>query len=203
MVAKNANVINVKKLCRILYMNRLKDRYQKELKPVLQKEFNIRNVNAVPKLQKITLNVGVGKAGGDKRIIDGVINTIKRISGQKPVLIKARKSISNFKLRQGVVVGVKVTLRGNRMYDFLDKLINVALPRVRDFQGIKPTSFDEQGTLNIGFKEHLVFPEIQSDEVEHIHGLEVAVTTSAQQRLQGYRLLELLGVPFKKEVIRK
>ncbi|MFA6388733.1 MAG: 50S ribosomal protein L5 [Patescibacteria group bacterium] len=184
-------------------MNRLKDRYQKELKPVLQKEFNIRNVNAVPKLQKITLNVGVGKAGGDKRIIDGVINTIKRISGQKPVLIKARKSISNFKLRQGVVVGVKVTLRGNRMYDFLDKLINVALPRVRDFQGIKPTSFDEQGTLNIGFKEHLVFPEIQSDEVEHIHGLEVAVTTSAQQRLQGYRLLELLGVPFKKEVIRK
>ncbi len=180
-------------------MNQLKGKYLKTVVPALQSEFKITNVNAVPKLTKVTINVGVGKAGGDKRIIDAAVNTIQRITGQKPILIKARKSISNFKLRQGTVVGIKVTLRGNQMYDFIDKLINIALPRVRDFQGITRSSFDNYGSLNIGFKEHLVFPEIQSDEVEQIHGLEVAITTTARQRELGFRLLELLGMPFKKK----
>lgn len=180
-------------------MNRLKEKYYKDVVPALQSEFKITNVNAVPRLTKVTLNVGVGKAGGDKRVIEAAVNTVQRITGQKPILIKARKSISNFKLREGTVVGIKVTLRGNQMYDFIDKLINVTLPRVRDFQGINPSSFDEHGSLNIGFKEHLVFPEIQSEEVEQIHGLEVAVTTTARQREIGFRLLQLLGMPFKKK----
>lgn len=180
-------------------MNRLKEKYIKSVVPALQSEFKITNVNAVPRLTKVTLNVGVGKAGGDKKLIDAAVSTIQRITGQKPVQIKARKSISNFKLREGTVVGIKVTLRGNRMYDFIDKLINIALPRVRDFQGITPSSFDEHGSLNIGFKEHLVFPEIQSEEVEQVHGLEVAITTTAKQREVGFRLLQLLGMPFKKQ----
>jgi large subunit ribosomal protein L5 len=180
-------------------MNRLKERYNKDIISQLKKDLEITNIHAVPRLRKVTINVGVGKSGGDKKIIEGVVNTVTRISGQKPVLVKARKSISNFKLREGTVVGVKVTLRGERMYHFIDKLINITLPRVRDFQGIKLSSLDDSGTLNIGFKEHLVFPEIKSDEVEHIHGLEVAITTSATSRKAGLRLMELLGIPFKKK----
>lgn len=178
--------------------NRLQERYKKEIIPVLMKEFGITNVNAVPKLSKITLNVGVGRAGGDKKVIDAVVSTITRISGQKPIQTKAKKSISNFKLRQGTVVGVTVTLRGQRMYDFLDKMINITLPRVRDFQGIKTTAVDPEGNINIGFKEHMVFPEIKSDEIEHVHGLEVAITTTAGDKKRGFRLFELLGIPFKK-----
>lgn len=177
---------------------RLQERYTKELLPKLMSEFGITNRLAAPKLMKLTLNVGVGKAMGDKKIIDAVTSTLQRISGQKPVTTKARKSISNFKLRQGTVVGVMVTLRGKRMYEFLDKLINVTLPRVRDFQGIKRTAVDAAGNLNIGFKEHLVFPEIKSDSIELIHGLEVACTTNAKNHDQGFRLFELLGIPFKK-----
>lgn len=179
-------------------MNRLEHRYYKEIQPKLMEEFHITHRQAVPKLQKITVNVGIGRALGDKKIIDAVVNSLTRITGQKPVLTKSSKSISNFKLRQGMVVGVMVTLRRQRMYDFLDKLINVTLPRVRDFQGINPSAVDAEGNLNIGFKEHLVFPEIKSDSIEHIHGLEVAITTSAAARVQGYRLFELLGIPFKK-----
>lgn len=178
--------------------NRLQERYKKEIVPVLMKEFGITNVNAVPKLEKITLNVGVGRAGGDKKVIDAVVSTLTRISGQKPILAKAKKSISNFKLRQGTVVGVVVTLRKKRMYDFLDKMINVTLPRVRDFQGIKTSSVDPEGNMNVGFKEHMVFPEIKSEEIEHAHGLEVAITTSAGDKKKGFRLFELLGIPFKK-----
>lgn len=179
-------------------MNRLEQRYKKEIAPQLMQQFQIKNSQAVPKLEKITINVGVGRAQGDKKIIDSVVNTVTRISGQKPVQTKSRKSISNFKLRAGMVVGVMVTLRRQQMYEFLDKLINVTLPRVRDFQGIKKTAVDADGNLNIGFKEHLVFPEIKTDSIEHIHGLEVAVTTTAKNREQGYRLFELLGIPFKK-----
>lgn len=179
-------------------MNQLQQRYKQDIIPTLQQEFGITNVHAVPAITKVTLNVGVGRAAGDKKVIDGVISTLTRITGQKPVLVKARKSISNFKLRQGTVVGVMVTLRGRRQYDFLEKLIQVALPRVRDFQGISKQSVDAHGNLNIGFKEHLVFPEIRSDEVELVHGLEVAITTTAGQHQSGYRLLELLGIPFKK-----
>lgn len=179
-------------------MNRLEERYKKDIAPKLKSEFGIANIQAVPKLTKITLNVGVGKAMGDKKIIDNAVNTLSRITGQKPVLAKAKKSISNFKLRQGTVVGVMVTLRRARMYDFLDKMINITLPRVRDFQGIKVSSVDAQGNMNIGFKEHMVFPEIKTDGLDHIHGLEVAITTTAQDRKLGYRLFELLGIPFKK-----
>lgn len=180
-------------------MNLLQEKYTTEILPSLQKEFSISNIMAVPKLEKVTLNVGVGKMAGDKKAIEGVVNTITRISGQKPVLVKARKSISNFKLREGMVVGVMVTLRGERMYDFMYKLVNITLPRVRDFRGVDQKSVDQDGNWNIGFKEHIVFPEISSDEVEHIHGLEVSVTTSTKERTEGYRLFELLGVPFKKD----
>jgi large subunit ribosomal protein L5 len=179
-------------------MNRLEKRYKDEIVKALMQEFKIANKNAVPKLSKIKLNVGIGKAQGDKKVIDNVTSTLTRISGQKPVLTKAKKSISNFKLREGVVVGVTVTLRRDRMYEFLDKMINVTLPRVRDFQGIKRTAVDADGNLNIGFKEHLVFPEIKTDSIEMIHGLEVALTTTAHSREQGTRLFELLGIPFKK-----
>lgn len=179
-------------------MNRLEKRYRDEIVKILMEEFKIANRNAVPKLSKIKLNVGVGKAQGDKKVIDTVTSTLTRISGQKPVLTKARKSISNFKLREGTVVGVTVTMRRDRMYEFLDKMINVTLPRVRDFQGIKRTAVDADGNLNIGFKEHLVFPEIKTDAIEMIHGLEVALNTTARSREQGMRLFELLGIPFKK-----
>ncbi|EKD75894.1 MAG: 50S ribosomal protein L5 [uncultured bacterium] len=177
---------------------RLQERYSKEIQPKLMTEFGIANRLAAPHLLKITLNVGVGKAMGDKKIIDAVTTTLTRISGQKPVATKARKSISNFKLRQGTVVGLMVTLRGKRMYEFMDKLINVTLPRVRDFQGIKRTAVDAQGNLNIGFKEHLVFPEIKSDSIDAMHGLEAAFSTTAKNREQGLRLFELFGIPFKK-----
>ncbi|MBI2415711.1 MAG: 50S ribosomal protein L5 [Candidatus Kerfeldbacteria bacterium] len=180
-------------------MNRLFERYKTNIAPTIQKEFGIGNVYAVPRLKKITVNVGVGKIAADQKMLDAVVSTIQRITGQKPVLIKSTKSISNFKLRKGMIVGVMATLRGRRMYDFLDKLINVALPRVRDFQGINPQSVDGHGTITIGFKEHIVFPEIRSDEIEAIHGLEVCITTTATNSAQGHRLLELLGMPFKKK----
>ena len=179
-------------------MTRLEQRYKEQMIPALMKEFSITNIQAVPKLLKVTLNVGIGKAQGDKKVIEAVTNTLSRISGQKPIQTKAKKSISNFKLREGMVVGVKVTLRGDRMYAFLDKLINITMPRVRDFQGIKRTAVDADGSLNIGFKEHLVFPEIQTDSIEHVHGLEVALSTTAKTRAQGMRLFELFGIPFKK-----
>ena len=179
-------------------MTRLEQRYKEQMIPALMKEFSITNIQAVPKLLKVTLNVGIGKAQGDKKVIEAVTNTLSRISGQKPIQTKAKKSISNFKLREGMVVGVKVTLRGDRMYAFLDKLINITMPRVRYFQGIKRTAVDADGSLNIGFKEHLVFPEIQTDSIEHVHGLEVALSTTAKTRAQGMRLFELFGIPFKK-----
>lgn len=179
-------------------MNRLEERYRKEIAPLMMKEFHIANPHAVPRLEKITINVGIGRALGDKKVIDTVVSTVARITGQKPITPTAKKSISNFKLRQGMVVGVTVTVRKRRMYDFLDKLIHITLPRVRDFQGIARTSVDADGNLNIGFSEHLVFPEIASDSIEHLHGLEVAITTTAKNRERGLRLLELFGIPFKK-----
>lgn len=179
-------------------MTELEKKYTAEILPELQKQFSITNIMAVPKLEKITINVGVGRAGGDKKIIEGVVNTLARITGQAPVKVKSRKSISNFKLRAGMIVGVMTTLRGDQMYEFMYRLVNITLPRVRDFQGINPKSIDEHGNLNIGFKEHIVFPEIKFDEVEHLHGLEVSITTTANNREQGKRLLELLGMPFKK-----
>ncbi|MFH1866478.1 MAG: 50S ribosomal protein L5 [Patescibacteria group bacterium] len=178
--------------------SRYKKLYQTKVVPTLMKEFSYPNRLAVPKVTKVTVNVGLGKALMEPKLQEVANNTLLRITGQKPIVRGARKSISNFKIKQGMIIGLQVTLRGPRMHDFLDKLINVSLARVRDFQGVAAKSLDGQGNLTIGFKEHIVFPEIKSDEVESIHGLEVTITTSAKTNQEGRRLLELLGLPFAK-----
>ena len=160
-------------------MHRLKEKYTKTVVSALRETFGYDNIMQAPRIEKITVNVGVGKAK-DSKVNDLVIETLTRITGQKPVATKAKKSISNFKLRAGNVVGMMTVLRGQRMYDFLDKLINVTWPRVRDFRGINPKSVDRSGNLTVGFNEHMAFPEIHADEVELIHGLEVTITTSAK-----------------------
>ncbi len=179
-------------------MNTLQAQFTKQIAPQLQKELGYTNTLQVPRVSKITVNVGTGKGLQDDKYLETVVSTLTRITGQKPVQNKARKSISAFKVREGMIVGVSVSLRGARMYDFLQKLISIALPRVRDFQGISQSSVDEGGNLTIGFKEHTVFPEIRSDEVESIHGLQVVVTTTAKDRDEGIALLTALGIPFKK-----
>ena len=165
----------------------------------MQKRFKYANVLAVPRMSKVTINVGTGKALQDDKLLDFIVDTISRISGQKTVFTKARKSIAAFKIREGMTVGVRATLRGDRMYDFVEKLINVTLPRVRDFRGIDKKSVDASGNLSIGFKEHIAFPEIRSDEVERIHGLEITVTTTAITHDEGVELFTILGFPFKKD----
>jgi large subunit ribosomal protein L5 len=180
-------------------MTRLAEKYKKEIVPALKKEFGYTNDFEVPKMLKATINSGIGHALKDEKFLDTVVSTLTRISGQKPVLRKAKKSISAFKIRAGMVVGVSVTLRGRRMYDFVDKLINVALARVRDFQGLEPKNVDQNGNLTVGFKEHIVFPEIHSDEVEKIHGLEISISTTASSRAAGLALFTYLGFPFKKQ----
>lgn len=170
--------------------------YRETVVPALQAEFKLKNALAAPKLTKVVLNVGLNASKKDTKLQEVVVKTLERISGQKPVLTLARKSISNFKIRQGMAVGAKVTLRGARMYEFLSKLIRVTLPRVRDFRGLSITSVDKQGNLSLGFKEHIVFPEIKSDEIETLHGLEVVITTTAGTRERGKKLFELLGFPF-------
>lgn len=184
-------------------MNRLREKFSKEIIQNLQKELKIKNANSVPKVMKVVVNVGAGRAMQDKKYIDVVLSTLERITGQKPVSTKARKAISNFKIRQGASIGAMVTLRGERMYDFLDKLISIALPRVRDFRGISRKAIDNQGNLNIGLKEHIVFPEIKSDEIEAIHGMEVTIITSAKDKASGTKLLEMIGIPFQKETRSK
>lgn len=180
-------------------MSSFKEKFYKEIIPAMRKEYGYKNDMAVPRLLKVTINSGAGQALKDDKFIDTVVNTLTRISGQKPVFTKAKKSISAFKIRQGMKIGVMATLRGKRMYDFVDKLINVSLPRVRDFRGLEEKSVDQSGNLTIGFKEHIAFPEIHSDEVERIHGLEVTITTSARSSEEGLRLLTTLGFPFKKQ----
>lgn len=181
-------------------MNRLEKKYKEEVLPKLKKDFNIGNDFAAPRIEKVIINVGLGKGLNDKEFIDAVENNIMRITGQKPIRTKARKSISNFKIRKGLVVGMKVTLRNKKMYDFLDKLINVTFPRVRDFRGISPKIADEQGNITVGIKEHVCFPEVKSDEVEKIHGLEATIVTTAKNNEQCVALLQKLGFPFKKEI---
>ncbi|EKE14475.1 MAG: hypothetical protein ACD_12C00489G0001 [uncultured bacterium] len=179
-------------------MSRLWKKYQKEIIPEMKKNLGYKNDLAIPKILKVTLNIGTGQGMKDEKFLEMVVNTLKRITGQKPITTSAKKSISEFKIRKGLSVGVKVTLRGRRMYEFIDKLINVALPRVRDFRGLKPESIDDQGNLNIGFDEHIAFPEIKVEEVERLHGLEVAISTNAKNRKEGLTLLKLLGFPFAK-----
>lgn len=180
-------------------MNNLQKQYNKEVCPALMKKFECKNKLAVPTLKKVVVNVGVGAGLKDNEYIENVEKTLLRITGQKPVRTIAKKSISSFKIREGMVVGVKVTLRGTRMWDFIEKLIKVTLPRIRDFRGIDPKGFDKKGNYSLGFREYIAFPEIKPDEVEKIHGLEVNITTSAKSRDEGFELLSLLGFPFKKE----
>lgn len=180
-------------------MNQLKEKYQKKVIPEMKKIFGYKNNLAVPYLDKVVINIGTGQGLKDAKFNEVVENTLQRITGQKPVKTNAKKSISNFKIRKGLVVGMMVTLRGNRMYDFVDKLINITLPRVRDFRGLEIKAVDDQGNLNIGLKEHVAFPEIKADEVEKIHGLQVAIITTAKNKKEGLELLKLLGFPFRKE----
>jgi len=177
----------------------LKERYQKEIVPGLQKSLGVDNVMEVPRLQKVVLNIGVGQAQGDAKVLDAAVEDLTTISGQKPVVTKARKSIANFKLREGVAIGVKVTLRGDRMWAFYDRLVNLALPRVRDFRGVSPNSFDGRGNYTLGFNEQLVFPEIQYDSIEQVRGLEVTIVTTARNDDEGRALLQMLGMPFRRE----
>ncbi|NQV90669.1 50S ribosomal protein L5 [Candidatus Uhrbacteria bacterium] len=173
--------------------------YKKEVVQKLKEEFGYKNIHAVPTVKTVTLNVGLSAGMKDAKYIETAEKTLTRISGQKPVSTKARKSIAGFKIREGNVVGMKVTLRGKRMWDFLDKFINISLPRVRDFRGLPQTSFDGQGNYSIGMKEHIAFPEIKTEEIDLIHGIQVTISTSAQTDAEAKALLTKLGLPLKKE----
>jgi large subunit ribosomal protein L5 len=174
----------------------LKERYQKEIVPTLAKTLDLANVMQVPRVEKVVLNIGLGEALDDAKALDSAVEDIMIMTGQKPVVTKARKSIANFKLREGRSIGAKVTLRGERMWSFLDRLMNIALPRVRDFRGVSPNSFDGRGNYTLGFQEQLVFPEIDYDKIDKTRGFEVTIVTTAQTDEEGRTLLTLLGMPF-------
>lgn len=176
----------------------LQQTYKKEIIPKLVEEFGYKNINATPSIKQVTINIGLGKGLKEARYLETAEKTLNRITGQAPVKTKARKSISGFKIREGMIVGQKVTLRGKRMWDFLDKLINVTLPRVRDFRGLSTNGFDGRGNYSLGFKEHIAFPEIHSDEIEVVHGLQVTIGTSAETDEEAESLLRHLGLPLKK-----
>lgn len=179
-------------------MNRLKEKYSKEVVPKLVSKHNYETVMLVPKIDKIVINMGVGDALQNSKLLEAAMNDLEQITGLKPVPTKAKKSISSFKLREGQVIGCKVTLRGDKMYNFLDKLINVVLPRVRDFRGLSPKSFDGRGNYTIGLKEQLIFPEIEFDNVVKVRGMDVVIVTTARNNEEAYDLLDELGVPFRK-----
>lgn len=176
---------------------RLKEQYLEEIRPRLREEFNYRNDLEVPKVEKVVINIGVGEAIANNRALDAAVNDLTIISGQKPVITRAKKSIAQFRLRAGMPIGTMVTLRGDRMYEFLDRLMNIALPRVRDFRGISPKSFDGRGNYTLGLREQLIFPEIEYDKIDKLRGLEVAIVTTAKSDEEGRRLLHLLGMPFR------
>lgn len=177
----------------------LKEKYQKDIIPQLKEKFGYTNIFLVPKIEKLVINVGFGRHNKEKEYIANVEKTLNRISGQKPVLTKAKKSIASFKIREGMIIGAMVTLHGKRMYDFLDKLINISFPRVRDFRGISTKSIDRQGNLSIGFKENSAFPEVRVEDLNNIHGLEVVIHSTAKNKEEGLELFRLAGFPFKKE----
>jgi large subunit ribosomal protein L5 len=183
-------------------MPRLKDRYNAEVAPNLIKQFNYKNVMQAPKLEKIVINMGVGRAGqtgGDSKELDGAVRDMTTIAGQKPLVTRARKSIANFKLRAGSRVGCKVTLRGDRMYEFYDRLVNATLPRIRDFQGISPNSFDGRGNFAMGMKEQLVFPEIDYDKIDKVRGMDIIICTTATTDEEARALLKAMGMPFREK----
>jgi large subunit ribosomal protein L5 len=175
---------------------RLKERYRQEVVPALMKEFGYGNVMQAPRLEKMVVNVGLGEAIQNPKALDSAAEDVATITGQKPVITRAKKSIANFKLREGMAIGTTVTIRGDRMYEFFDRMVNAALPRIRDFQGVSLYSFDGRGNYSLGIKEQMIFPEIDYDKIDRIRGLEVTVVTSARTDEEGKRLLELMGMPF-------
>jgi large subunit ribosomal protein L5 len=176
---------------------RLKERYQKEVAPAIAKEFGITNPMAIPRVQKVVLNMGMGEAIANAKILDTAADELRFITGQKPVITKAKKSIASFKLRQGMPIGVMVTLRGERMYEFLDRLVSIALPRVRDFRGVSPKAFDGRGNYTIGVREQLIFPEIDFNKVDKLRGMNISIITTARNDEQARALLKGLGMPFR------
>jgi len=179
-------------------MARLREFYRATVVPRLKSELKIENAMQVPRITKITVNMGVGEAVADRKVMDGAVADLTRITGQKPLITKSRKAIASFKLRAGLAVGAKVTLRGARMYEFLDRLINIAMPRIRDFRGVSPRSFDGQGNYSLGVKEQIIFPEIQYDQVDQVRGMDITITTTARDNRQGRALLEAFNFPFRK-----
>ena len=179
-------------------MARLKEMYKSEVAPALKEKFSYKSVMEIPKLDKIVVNVGAGEARDNSKVIDAILTDLGAITGQKPLVCRARKSVANFKLREGMPIGAKVTLRGDRMYEFLDRLFNVALPRVRDFRGINPDSFDGRGNYNMGIKEQLIFPEIDYDKIDKVRGMDICFVTTAKTDEEARELLTLLGAPFAK-----
>lgn len=177
---------------------RLKEKYQNEVVPALMKQFNYTSVMQVPRIEKVVLNMGVGEAAANSKVLDGAVNDLETISGQRPVITRAKKSIAGFKIREGMPIGAKVTLRGERMYHFLDKLFNVALPRVRDFRGVSNKAFDGRGNFTLGIKEQLIFPEIEYDKIDKVRGLDVVIVTTAENDEECKALLSELGMPFQK-----
>lgn len=179
-------------------MARMKDFYKDDVAPALMKKFGYKSVMQIPKLDKIVINVGCGEARDNAKVIDAILIDLAAITGQRPIVCKARKSVANFKLREGMNIGAKVTLRGDRMYEFLDRLFNVALPRVRDFRGINPNSFDGRGNYNMGLKEQLIFPEIEYDKIDKVRGMDVIFVTTAKTDEEARELLRLFNMPFQK-----
>jgi large subunit ribosomal protein L5 len=176
---------------------RLREHYQKRVIPALNKDFGYKNQMAVPKIEKVSINIGLGEATGNSKLMDGAVNELASISGQRPVITKAKKSIAAFKLREGMSIGCMVTLRGDRMYEFLDRLMNVALPRVRDFRGVSPKSFDGRGNYTLGLRDQLIFPEIDYNKVDKTKGMNISITTTAKTDAEGLALLRHMGMPFR------
>lgn len=179
-------------------MSRLKDFYHSQIKNDLREKFNYKNVMEIPKLEKIVINIGVGEAVANSKALDAAVNDLTAIAGQKPIITRAKKSIANFKIRENMPIGCKVTLRGEKMYEFLDKLINIAIPRVRDFRGVRATSFDGRGNYSLGIKEQLIFPEIDYDKIDQVRGMDIIMVTSAKTDEEARELLRAFGMPFKK-----
>jgi len=180
-------------------MMRLEEKYRNEVVPALKKSLGVKNIMQVPRITKVVVNIGLGEALDNAKALDYAVQDLTTITGQKPIITKARKSIAAFKLREGRPIGVKVTLRGDRMWAFLDRLMNVALPRVRDFRGISPNAFDGRGNYTLGLREQLIFPEIDYDKIDKVRGMEVTIVTTARNDDEGRQLLSLLGMPFRKE----
>ncbi|MBC7263596.1 MAG: 50S ribosomal protein L5 [Chloroflexi bacterium] len=180
-------------------MSRLRDRYYSEIIPAMQREFGYRNIMEVPRLVKVVVNIGLGEALQNAKAMDAAAKDLATITGQRPIITRARKSIATFKLRQGNPIGLKVTLRGRRMYDFMDRLMNIALPRQRDFRGVSPDAFDGRGNYTLGLREQLVFPEVDYDSIDKIRGLEITIVTTAKTDEEARRLLQLMGMPFSRQ----